>query len=57
MRHTIIYYVFLSVFIGDATVPVLLLEEEAISATTLGGQGVEAVVGSSSANVSATHVA
>lgn len=57
MRHTIIYYVFLSVPVGDATVPMLRLEDEAISATTLGGQGIEAVVGSSSANVSATHVA
>ena len=57
MRHTIIYYVLLSVHVGDATVTVLLPEDEAISATTLGGQGVEAVVGSSSANVPAIHVA
>ena len=57
MSHIIIYYVFPLVPVDDATVPELLPEGEATSATNWGGQGVDAVVGSSGANVLATPVA
>ena len=55
VRYTIILS--LSVSVDDATVPELLPEGEAMFATTLGGQGVAAVAGSSGVNVFAAPVA